>query len=278
MLGSGFIFMTTTMKTYSEKLKDPRWQRKRLEIMQRDNFKCTQCGDTSTTQNVHHWQYSKEPWDAKNEDLTTVCRSCHEEIEQCKDLTKDFLKQSDFRMLLKEIKRLLKKKELKVIAFEDCVTVAIVDDALSDFDRLIESCPDEDEDEDEDEDIDYSIPLLNPEGFSNIRYDAPLPHGLSKQDLPNMASHCKQEICGSCYHEGVFVQWDEDYDRRVLGFIMSIPPDIRKYLIVIQEHKASLGLIWENNVPIGYEEGAELDAPDGDLFYVDSSWALIRNK
>lgn len=145
---------TTNMKTYSEKLKDPRWQRKRLEIMQRDNFKCTQCGDTSTTQNVHHWQYSKEPWDAKNEDLTTVCRFCHEEIEQCKDLTKDFLKQSDFRMLLKHIERLLKNNALRVIASGSSVAVttdtghrmplpsaALV--ALWEFDRLSGYDPDE---------------------------------------------------------------------------------------------------------------------------------------
>jgi len=26
--------------TYSEKLKDPRWQKKRLEILSRDNFTC----------------------------------------------------------------------------------------------------------------------------------------------------------------------------------------------------------------------------------------------
>jgi hypothetical protein len=280
------------MKTYSEKLKDPRWQRKRLEIMQRDNFKCTQCGDTSTTQNVHHWQYSKEPWDAKNEDLTTVCRSCHEEIEQCKDLTKNLLRQLDFRQLLLNIKRLLiKNKELKVIAFEDCVTVVIEEmigetklsrmidemklrrriDELSDFDRLIESAPD---------DIDYSIPLPDPDGFfRHPKYDAPLPHGLSKQDLPNMASHCKQEICGSCYHEGVFVQWDEDHDDRVLSFIDTIPANIQKSLIAVQEHKGSLGLIWRNLVPVGYEvDDWVINGADGDNWIIMTSWALVCNK
>lgn len=256
------------MKTYSEKLKDPRWQRKRLEIMQRDNFTCTQCGDKTDTQNVHHWQYSKEPWDAKNEDLTTVCRSCHQEIEKCKDLAKDFLKQSDFRMLLEQIERLLKIREVKVIAFDDCVTVVLADDALSAFDRLIDAA----------EDIDYSVPLPLIEGCSNLRYDAPLPAGIYKSDLPNMASHCKQELCGSCYHEGVFVQWDEDHDERVLGFIESIPPDIRKSLIVIQEHKAILGLIWKNEVPIQYQEGGDLSAPDGDVWYIGSSWGLVCTK
>jgi hypothetical protein len=95
------------MNTYSEKLKDPRWQRKRLEIMQLDNFTCTVCEDKENTLNVHHWEYSKEPWDAKNEDLTTVCRSCHEKIEHCKALTKSFLRRTDFRDLVTNMERIL---------------------------------------------------------------------------------------------------------------------------------------------------------------------------
>ena len=39
---------------YVEKLKDPRWQRKRLEILQRDDWKCYWCKDDKTTLNVHH--------------------------------------------------------------------------------------------------------------------------------------------------------------------------------------------------------------------------------
>jgi hypothetical protein len=35
--------------TYSEKLKDPRWQKKRLEVMKRDDFKCKLCNDETTT-------------------------------------------------------------------------------------------------------------------------------------------------------------------------------------------------------------------------------------
>jgi hypothetical protein len=69
------------MKTYSEKLKDPRWQRKRLKIMQRDDFTCTLCGDSKSTLNVHHWEYKGEPWDVDNDNLSTVCVTCHELIE-----------------------------------------------------------------------------------------------------------------------------------------------------------------------------------------------------
>lgn len=63
---------------YSEKLKDPRWQKKRLEILQRDEFKCQWCGDTKTTLHVHHDIYEGEdPWDTDELYLTTLCEDCH---------------------------------------------------------------------------------------------------------------------------------------------------------------------------------------------------------
>lgn len=69
---------------YLEKLKDPRWQKKRLEIMQRDNFQCTICDDDKITLNVHHNFYKGEPWDVNNKDLITTCVYCHEFLEVCK--------------------------------------------------------------------------------------------------------------------------------------------------------------------------------------------------
>lgn len=63
--------------TYSEKLKDPRWQKKRLEIMQRDNFTCKLCGDTKETLHIHHSRYKGTPWQADDEHLHTICATCH---------------------------------------------------------------------------------------------------------------------------------------------------------------------------------------------------------
>lgn len=64
---------------YSEKLKDPRWQRKRLEIFNRDDWTCTKCHSKDVTLMVHHLEYreSCEPWDYPNECLTTYCEDCH---------------------------------------------------------------------------------------------------------------------------------------------------------------------------------------------------------
>lgn len=70
---------TPQQKTYFEKLKDPRWQKKRLEIFNRDEFRCITCGDKESTLNVHHLKYEKgfEPWDYDNKCLITLCESCH---------------------------------------------------------------------------------------------------------------------------------------------------------------------------------------------------------
>lgn len=74
---------------YYQKLKDPRWQKKRLQIMERDNFTCQSggCGSTTDTLNVHHkfYESGKDPWDYDGNVLVTLCENCHKEEEQCKD-------------------------------------------------------------------------------------------------------------------------------------------------------------------------------------------------
>jgi hypothetical protein len=64
---------------YTEKLKHPKWQKKRLEILNRDNFTCQNCGSTETTLHVHHRVYSNgEPWEIDNKRLVALCEDCHE--------------------------------------------------------------------------------------------------------------------------------------------------------------------------------------------------------
>lgn len=65
---------------YSNKLKDPRWQKKRLQILERDSFTCVVCSDKSTELHVHHSKYSGDPWEADDEFLDTVCAHCHSMI------------------------------------------------------------------------------------------------------------------------------------------------------------------------------------------------------
>ena len=73
--------------TYKEKLRDPRWQQKRLRVMERDGWTCKVCGDKSTTLNVHHKRYQKgaEPWEYGDEKLMTICEACHHSLRLIDD-------------------------------------------------------------------------------------------------------------------------------------------------------------------------------------------------
>lgn len=68
------------MTTYIEKLRDPRWQKKRLLILERDRWQCQSCGNEQKTLNVHHKIYlpNKDPWDYSNSQLITLCEACHD--------------------------------------------------------------------------------------------------------------------------------------------------------------------------------------------------------
>jgi len=69
---------------YSEKLRDPRWQKKRLEKMQAAQWKCEICSDDSEELQVHHTEYVKryngdfvDPWQYELNDLKCLCKTCH---------------------------------------------------------------------------------------------------------------------------------------------------------------------------------------------------------
>lgn len=65
--------------TYSNKLSDPKWQKKRLQILDRDNWECQWCGDDKSELHVHHLVYRKgnEPWEYDDRELLTLCEKCH---------------------------------------------------------------------------------------------------------------------------------------------------------------------------------------------------------
>lgn len=77
-------------KTYWEKLQDPRWQQKRLEAMQNKDFQCELCKTNEVTLNVHHKEYFRgyEPWEYDNNQLSVLCKSCHETVHDELDLYK----------------------------------------------------------------------------------------------------------------------------------------------------------------------------------------------
>jgi hypothetical protein len=67
------------MSWYQTLLRDPRWQRRRLEILQRDQWTCQQCGATTRELHVHHRWYvhGAAPWESADAALVTLCIRCH---------------------------------------------------------------------------------------------------------------------------------------------------------------------------------------------------------
>ena len=67
-------------ESYAEMLRSPLWQKKRLEIMQRDDFTCQHCGCKERELQVHHRVYHKgaKPWEYDDSELITLCDRCHD--------------------------------------------------------------------------------------------------------------------------------------------------------------------------------------------------------
>ena len=66
---------------YFRKLRDPLWQRRRLEVLNAANFTCRDCLSKDRTLHVHHAYYEKgrDPWDYPDDALICLCEECHEE-------------------------------------------------------------------------------------------------------------------------------------------------------------------------------------------------------
>lgn len=77
--------------TYAEKLRNPRWQKKRLHIFERDGWACRKCCSTTRTLHVHHNYYipCTDPWDYVDSALFTVCDDCHKCEEDWKQIVNE---------------------------------------------------------------------------------------------------------------------------------------------------------------------------------------------
>ena len=105
--------------SYSEKLKDPRWQKKRLEIFTRDDWTCVICGDKTTNLQVHHCVYRKlDPWDYPDFLYQTLCANCHQERQELTDKAVDALRISLMKIpterLLKSVQKLCAEAMLEI--------------------------------------------------------------------------------------------------------------------------------------------------------------------
>lgn len=74
-------------KTYYEKLRDPRWQKRRLEILSGSDFSCAICQTSEDELHVHHLLYrkGKDPWEYSDFELLPLCAQCHKNAEESRE-------------------------------------------------------------------------------------------------------------------------------------------------------------------------------------------------
>jgi 5-methylcytosine-specific restriction endonuclease McrA len=107
--------------TYSEKLKDPRWQKKRLAVMQRANFKCEACSRDNETLHVHHLVYprGKQPWEVEDKWLECLCETCHGAREEVNSINRAIFEMKPTREVITETERSAYLLSIGEIAYED---------------------------------------------------------------------------------------------------------------------------------------------------------------
>lgn len=130
---------------YSEKLRDPRWQKKRLEILERDEWTCQMCYDSTSTLVVHHRRYllDTEPWDCPDDLLVTLCENCHElEKESRPEYESLIIEELRAKFFADDLRRLahgfyklklLHASEVVASAYEDALSSPEIQQQLIDF-------------------------------------------------------------------------------------------------------------------------------------------------
>lgn len=100
---------TTSKKSeyidYSEQYKHPKWQKKRLEILELHKYTCEKCNNEEKTLHVHHTRYIKgrNIWEYDNDIFECLCEDCHKKIH---DKTKEQYIPYEYEEIYLHLKRL----------------------------------------------------------------------------------------------------------------------------------------------------------------------------
>lgn len=73
--------------TYGQKLKDPRWQKRRLQVLEYAGWRCQLCGAKDRELHCHHSYYSrgKNPWQYAKGAIIALCVVCHDAFHRKKE-------------------------------------------------------------------------------------------------------------------------------------------------------------------------------------------------
>jgi len=82
-----------TKLTYAQQLAHPLWQRRRLEMLDAADWKCSCCNAADQQLHVHHRQYfkSRSAWEYSNAELQVLCKDCHERLHVVDEQIKSIL-------------------------------------------------------------------------------------------------------------------------------------------------------------------------------------------
>ena len=79
-----FVYVNYSIE-WKKQYNHPNWQRMRLFILDRDNFKCQKCGDEHSILHIHHKHYSDGfIWEIDPRYLITLCDRCHSKAHKKK--------------------------------------------------------------------------------------------------------------------------------------------------------------------------------------------------
>lgn len=87
-----------TKLTYSEQLRHPNWQRRRLEALTAADWSCQACAAKDETLHVHHKQYFKGrmAWEYSLDELQVLCEACHQYEHDLGDVLKIVLARAHY--------------------------------------------------------------------------------------------------------------------------------------------------------------------------------------
>lgn len=144
--------------SYAEKLKDVRWQRKRLELLEKSQWRCSNiqlgtCPNYETpdknTLAVHHRIYlpKTEPWDYEAWAYQVLCDDCHKQAQLIMQQAQTALAKSEALMGACALLNELSMNELECFADFLVMSISIkpnireaIVDLLPQLELLILSC------------------------------------------------------------------------------------------------------------------------------------------
>ena len=87
-----------TRMSYRDQLLSPKWQKRRLEMLEAAKWACVCCGAEEKTLHVHHKRYVKGrmAWDYSDQELAVLCDACHGEEHEARELLDRILTENAF--------------------------------------------------------------------------------------------------------------------------------------------------------------------------------------